>query len=512
MRVTDKPARCQAARHKICTKATFLVRRTQTVIPPASEGGSTQRSVRRRNVRRASVSTTTSWQRAAASMTNRKSVARIPWTGILRTGILFAAVLLVSSSFAAAADQVSAAPAGATVAAAPPTQPEFNAADNAWVLVSSALVLFMTAPALALFYSGLVRRKNVLSVMMQCVFLMCVMTLVWAIYGYSLVFGGSNPWIGDGSFLCMNGVNAVWTDSGPHLPMATGLTIPVMTHMLFQGMFFIITPALICGAFAERMRFSTMVVFSILWGTVHLLPAGPLGLGQGLPLLRRVARHPRRRDRLRRRDRDPRQFRRLGPGLRPGPGQAIGLRQGRDAAPQPDLHRARRRDALGRLVRVQRRQRPGGRPVASCAFAATHFAAAAGGHHLGLARMEVPRQAEHAGGLLRPSRRAGLHYPSRRLRHAHARVAVRRHRRDGLLLRLHQAQGPLPLRRFAGCLRRPRRRRHARRRADRLLRHPGHRCDRRRQAPRPARRRAALGGPGPNRGRWPGRWPSWGPT
>lgn len=157
---------------------------------------------------------------------------------------------------------------------------KFSAADNAWMLTSSALVLMMTAPGLALFYCGLVRKKNVLSVMMQCVFLMCIMTVVWAIYGYSLVFGGDNPWIGDTSYLFMRGVDATW-DNGPQLKLAPGLTIPLMTHMLYQGMFFIITPALICGAFAERMKFSTMVVFSVLWGTLIYCPLAHWIWGNG---------------------------------------------------------------------------------------------------------------------------------------------------------------------------------------------------------------------------------------
>src|SRR3989304_6069063 len=159
---------------------------------------------------------------------------------------------------------------------------KFNAADNAWVLTSSALVLMMTAPGLALFYCGLVRRKNVLSVMMQCVFLMCLMTLVWAIYGYTLVFGGNGPWIGDFRYLFMQGVDATWTDKGSDLALFPGLTIPVMTHMLFQGMFFIITPALICGAFAERMKFSTMVVFMIMWGTLIYCPLAHWVWGGGI--------------------------------------------------------------------------------------------------------------------------------------------------------------------------------------------------------------------------------------
>ena len=146
------------------------------------------------------------------------------------------------------------------------------AAHNGWMLVCCALVLFMTAPGLAMFYGGLVRRKNVLSVMMQCVFLMGLMTVIWAIYGYSLAFGGDGLLIGDFSYLFMNDVQRFWSDSagGALTPMEGD--IPRLTHMLFQGMFFIITPALICGAFAERIKFSAMVVFSILWGTLIYCP------------------------------------------------------------------------------------------------------------------------------------------------------------------------------------------------------------------------------------------------
>jgi ammonium transporter, Amt family len=173
-------------------------------------------------------------------------------------------------------------PGGAEAVSPPPATPAFDAADNAWVLVSAALVLFMTAPALALFYGGLLRKKNVLSVLMQCVCLMCLMTVLWALYGYSLVFGGEGAWIGDGRYLLMNGVNAVWTAHGSEVPLYPGLTIPVMTHMLFQGMFFIITPALICGAFAERMKFSAMVLVLVLWGTLVYCPLAHWVWGGGV--------------------------------------------------------------------------------------------------------------------------------------------------------------------------------------------------------------------------------------
>jgi ammonium transporter, Amt family len=170
------------------------------------------------------------------------------------------------------------------------------AGHNAWMLTSSALVLFMTAPGLALFYSGLVRKKNVLGVMMQCLFLMGLLTVVWGVYGYSLAFGGApaaadasdeekakntySPYIGNTDYLFMNNVQRqlkIEKDEqgkevrkGPETPKEGN--IPRLTHMLFQGMFFIITPALICGAFAERMKFSTMVVFMILWGTIVYVP------------------------------------------------------------------------------------------------------------------------------------------------------------------------------------------------------------------------------------------------
>jgi len=163
-----------------------------------------------------------------------------------------------------------------------------GAGHNAWMLTSSALVLFMTAPGLAMFYSGLVRKKNVLGVMMQCIFLMGLMTIIWGLYGYSLAFGGGgaeSPWIGTGEFLLMKDVETTLKDGAAYAPMEGA--IPRLTHMLFQGMFFIITPALICGAFAERMKFSTMVVFMILWGTFVYCPLchwvwdyGKLSFGQ----------------------------------------------------------------------------------------------------------------------------------------------------------------------------------------------------------------------------------------
>lgn len=151
---------------------------------------------------------------------------------------------------------------------------EYSGADIAWMLTSSALVLMMTAPGLALFYGGLVRKKNILGVMMQCIFLMGLMSVIWALWGYSLAFGDSvGGIIGNGKYLFMqNVVPTLNGDTVDYLPYNEGDSIPGMLFMVFQGMFFIITPALICGAFAERMKFSTMCVFMVLWGTFIYCP------------------------------------------------------------------------------------------------------------------------------------------------------------------------------------------------------------------------------------------------
>src|SRR5258707_10796937 len=127
-------------------------------------------------------------------------------------------------------------------------------ADNAWMLMSSALVLLMTGPGLALFYGGLVRRKNVLGTMMQSFILMAVVTVLWALVGYSLTFAEGTPFVGDLRYAFLRGVGA---DPNPDYAP----TIPHQTFMVYQLMFAIITPALIAGAFAERMKFSAMLLF-----------------------------------------------------------------------------------------------------------------------------------------------------------------------------------------------------------------------------------------------------------
>jgi ammonium transporter, Amt family len=149
-----------------------------------------------------------------------------------------------------------------------------SAGDNAWMLMSSALVLMMTGPGLALFYGGLVRRKNVLGTMMHSFILMAVVTVLWAVVGYSLAFGGGSAVIGDLRYLFLNGVG-----SAPN-PDYAG-TIPQQTFMIYQLMFAIITPALISGAFAERMKFSAMLLFTTLWSLLVYFPMAHMVWGKG---------------------------------------------------------------------------------------------------------------------------------------------------------------------------------------------------------------------------------------
>lgn len=149
-----------------------------------------------------------------------------------------------------------------------------SAGDNAWMLVSAALVLMMTGPGLALFYGGLVRRKNVLGTMMHSFILMAVVTVLWAIFGYSLAFGEGFPVLGDLRYIFLNNVG-----SAPNPDYAA--TIPQQTYMVYQLMFAIITPALISGAFAERMKFSAMLLFTVLWSLIVYFPLAHMVWGKG---------------------------------------------------------------------------------------------------------------------------------------------------------------------------------------------------------------------------------------
>jgi Amt family ammonium transporter len=149
-----------------------------------------------------------------------------------------------------------------------------SAGDNAWMLTSAALVLMMTGPGLALFYSGLVRRKNVLATMMQSFVMMAVITILWAVVGYSLAFGEGNTFVGGLQYAFLNGVSVA-----PNADYAA--TIPQLTFMVYQLMFAIITPALITGAFAERMKFSAMLLFMTLWALLVYFPMAHMVWGKG---------------------------------------------------------------------------------------------------------------------------------------------------------------------------------------------------------------------------------------
>jgi Amt family ammonium transporter len=150
-----------------------------------------------------------------------------------------------------------------------------NTGDNAWLLASSALVLMMTAPGLILFYGGLVRNKNVLSTMMHSLILMALISALWMVFGYSMAFAEGNAFFGNPlTYLFLKGVGAA-----PNGDYAA--TIPHQTFMLFQLMFAIITPALISGAVAERVRFSAYVMFMLLWVTLIYFPLCHMIWGKG---------------------------------------------------------------------------------------------------------------------------------------------------------------------------------------------------------------------------------------
>jgi Amt family ammonium transporter len=149
-----------------------------------------------------------------------------------------------------------------------------SAGDNAWMLTSAAMVLLMTGPGIALFYGGLVRRKNVLSTIMHSFVLMGVVTMLWAVIGYSMAFAEGNAFMGDFRYLFLNGVGAA--------PNADyGATVPHQTYMIYQLMFAIITPALISGAFAERMKFSSMLIFTTIWMFLVYFPMAHMVWGKG---------------------------------------------------------------------------------------------------------------------------------------------------------------------------------------------------------------------------------------
>jgi Amt family ammonium transporter len=172
-----------------------------------------------------------------------------------------------------------AAAAAAAPAAAPPapTTPQLvgfdkvNSGDTAWMLASTALVLLMTIPGLALFYAGMVRKKNVLATLMQSFAITCLVTVLWVVAGYSMAFMPGGPFLGSFDRLFLSGM-LYQHDAGKVMVSHLALTIPESVYMMFQMTFAIITPALICGAFADRMKFSAMLWFMGLWSLIIYAP------------------------------------------------------------------------------------------------------------------------------------------------------------------------------------------------------------------------------------------------
>jgi ammonium transporter, Amt family len=192
--------------------------------------------------------------------------------------VLLFALLLALPAFAD-----DAAPAAAAAAAAAPAgPPKLDSGDTAWMLSSTALVLLMTVPGLALFYAGMVRKKNVLATMMQSFTICCIVTIVWTIAGYSIAFTTGNAYMGDFSRIMLNGIaeHMVKGNDSQAFVLASGVkdvadmstTIPETVYMMFQMTFAIITPALIAGAFADRMKFSALCIFMALWSLLVYSP------------------------------------------------------------------------------------------------------------------------------------------------------------------------------------------------------------------------------------------------
>ncbi|MEM5296053.1 ammonium transporter [Burkholderia sp. JPY481] len=214
----------------------------------------------------------------------RKLLMTLLMAGSLLAGGLSPAFAQDASAPAAASvpvAQASAAPAADAAASAPaaPTAPfsvdssKINSGDTAWMLTSTALVLFMTIPGLALFYGGMVRKKNVLATLMQSFAITCVVTIVWTVIGYSIAFTPGGSFIGGFSRVFMTGMNYIKGDKATTLTVShLAPTIPETVYFVYQMTFAIITPALITGAFADRMKFSAMLVFMTLWSILVYSP------------------------------------------------------------------------------------------------------------------------------------------------------------------------------------------------------------------------------------------------
>ena len=215
----------------------------------------------------------------------RATTPTLPKTALLWCATLLPALLLAGSALAqTVAPGTDTAPAAAAAAS---EAAKIDTGDTAWMLTSTALVLMMTIPGLALFYAGMVRKKNVLATLMQSFTICCLVSIVWMVCGYSLAFtngsGSLAPFIGDLSRVFLNGIGE-HISKGADVPFtlgagtdnATAFTIPETVYMMYQMTFAIITPALIAGAFADRMKFSAMCVFMVLWSIVVYCPIAHL--------------------------------------------------------------------------------------------------------------------------------------------------------------------------------------------------------------------------------------------
>src|SRR5690242_21667101 len=210
-------------------------------------------------------------QRGAIGVPKRKRLIECLLTAVF---MIFLAQLVCAQTNGAPAPSPSTDTASRLAKLEQQTAEAKSSADNAWMLTSSALVLMMTGPGLALFYGGLVRKKNVLATMMQSFAMMALISVLWAICGYSLAFGSGTSFIGGFHNLLLRGV-------GLQPDADYSATIPAQTFMVYQLMFAIITPALITGAFAERMKFSAMVLFMTLWAFVVYSPMAHMVWGKG---------------------------------------------------------------------------------------------------------------------------------------------------------------------------------------------------------------------------------------
>ena len=218
-------------------------------------------------------------------------------TMMRRAGLALLPLLVALPAWAddTAAAAGAAAAAAAPAAAAAADAAKLDSGDTAWMLASTALVLMMTIPGLALFYGGMVRKKNILATLMQSFMITCLVTITWAVIGYSLAFTNGNAYIGDLSRVMLSGIAENFDKAfilGAGSDNAQPQTIPESVYMMFQMTFAIITPALICGAFADRMKFSAMCIFMVLWSILVYSPiahwvwsaTGFLGAGVfGLP-------------------------------------------------------------------------------------------------------------------------------------------------------------------------------------------------------------------------------------